>query len=273
MNINDIIDIVTGLDEPTKQLVVRDLRPELSSALSAVSSHPLDTLQPAPRDIMNAFKLCPVGNIKVVLIGQDPYRKHAQGLSFSVPRTEKVPPSLQNIYKCLKHNGLIDEIPTHGDLTNWAVQGVLLLNTMLTVGETSHREWIPYTNKLIEKLSKQSTHIVFILLGKHAAKLKDLIGPNHEVLEWGHPSPLNAANRTLNPTNFIHCDVFTRANDALIWNNKTPINWNPDECVYSASAIQDLKSDTLTDNLPFSPNNTLYIFTDGGSIDLSLIHI
>src|SRR5258708_3525656 len=125
----DIKLMVGDLSEPTKELVVRRLRPQLLQAISAVNAKATQ-LSPPPASIMNAFKLCPVEKIRVVLLGQDPYIKpgEAMGLSFSVPSGVKIPPSLCKIYECLLHHGLIRGTPSSGDLTTWAEQGVLLIN-------------------------------------------------------------------------------------------------------------------------------------------------
>jgi uracil-DNA glycosylase len=204
---------------------------------------------PPQERIFEAFRQCPVERIRVVLLGQDPYIKigEAVGMSFSVGRGVTVPPSLRNIYDCLVHNKLMRAKPTHGDLTRWAQQGVLLLNTALTVrvGQSaSHAEcWKEYTDKLIAALSGLPQQIIFILLGNYAQGKKGLIDcKRHMVLEWGHPSPLNSANRGDNPKGFKYCTVFSRTNDILTSAGQLPINWDPN----AAPTVDTLTADTLS---------------------------
>jgi uracil-DNA glycosylase len=170
---------------------------------------------PAGRLIFNAFNLTPVTKTKIVILGQDPYHNpgEAMGLSFSVPRGVKVPPSLANIYKELKNDIGLD-IPTHGDLTLWAQQGVLLLNAFLTVERNkplSHSKvgWHIFTDQVIKKLSETREHIVFMLWGNFAKGKEILIDQNkHLILKSAHPSPL-AGNA------FFHNHHFSQANDYL----------------------------------------------------------
>jgi uracil-DNA glycosylase len=147
--------------------------------------------------IFRAFELTPFQQVRVVILGQDPYHNpgEAMGLSFSVPRGVPVPPSLKNIYKEL-NTDLGIEVPRHGDLTSWAERGVFLLNAMLTVEHKqagSHRNlgWQPFTDAVIRKLSEQREHLVFMLWGNFARQKKELIdGSRHLILEAAHPSPL-----------------------------------------------------------------------------------
>ena len=182
-----------------------------------------------PRKLMfNAFKLTPLNKVKVVIIGQDPYHEpgQAMGLSFSVPETVKVPPSLINIYK-----EIADEYDTtmdmsSGDLTCWAKQGVLLLNSILSVREhlpMSHniKEYELFFNDVLEVLDKQKHPIVFMLWGNSARKLKKLLhNPSHLILEAVHPSPLGA-----NHGGWFKCNHFRLANEYLKKNKIKPIDW------------------------------------------------
>ena len=183
-------------------------------------------IYPPGAQIFNAFNLTPFNEVKVVILGQDPYHGPAQahGLSFSVLPGIKPPPSLANIYKELK-NDIGMEIPQSGDLTNWAKQGVLLLNASLTVrdGEPmSHAKvgWAKFTNAVIELLSNERENIVFILWGKFAQEKKALINANaHFILQAAHPSPLSAHN------GFWECKHFSKTNAILVKLKETPIDW------------------------------------------------
>jgi uracil-DNA glycosylase len=176
--------------------------------------------------IFNAFHKTPFDQVKVVILGQDPYHNpgEAMGLSFSVPKGKRVPPSLVNIYKEI-HADLDLPIPSHGDLSAWAEQGVLLLNAMLTVESgkpASHQKigWQSFTDAVIHTLSEKREGLVFMLWGNFAKGKKALIDANkHTVLEAAHPSPL-AGNA------FQGCQHFSKANAALNQNGKTPINWS-----------------------------------------------
>ena len=154
---------------------------------------------PPAKLVFNAFNLCPFNKVKVVILGQDPYHElgQAMGLSFSVPDGVMLPPSLQNIYKEI-HNNLGKPIPTSGDLTRWAKQGVLLLNATLTVRAheaNSHQAlgWQNFTDAAIETINTHREHIVFMLWGGFARSKKRLIDTNrHCIIESVHPSPLSA---------------------------------------------------------------------------------
>lgn len=185
------------------------------------------TIYPSMYDIFNAMKAVAFGDIKAVILGQDPYheRNQAMGLSFSVPAGVEKPPSLCNIFKEL-HDELDMEIPASGDLTGWAKQGVLLLNTVLTVREhaaNSHRGkgWEEFTDSIIRKISQGRDGVVFLLWGGNARSKKPLIDANkHLILECAHPSPLSAYN------GFFGCGHFIKANAYLIKHGKLPINWS-----------------------------------------------
>ena len=184
-----------------------------------------------PKDyVFNALKLTPYKNVKVVIVGQDPYHGtgEAHGLSFSVQKGVKVPPSLKNIYKELESDLGITPAP-EGDLTKWAEQGVLMLNAVLTVVKdtpASHRNlgWERLTDYIIRILNEKKEPIVFILWGNFAKAKKDLItNSKHLVITSAHPSPF-AANY-----GFFGSKPFSKTNQFLINNNELPINWNLNE--------------------------------------------
>jgi uracil-DNA glycosylase len=184
-----------------------------------------EVIYPSGSQIFNAFNLTPVDQVKVVIIGQDPYHNpgEAMGLSFSVPKGKKIPPSLRNIYKEIASDCNLP-IPNHGDLTEWAQSGVLLLNTFLTVTENkpaSHRNlgWHFFTDAVISRLSGSLDGIVFLLWGNFAKeKAKLLDHSKHLVLNSVHPSPL-AGN------GFFGNHHFTIANDYLNSKGKKPVDW------------------------------------------------
>lgn len=178
-------------------------------------------------DIFNALKYTPYKECKVVILGQDPYHGFGQahGLSFSVKKGVKLPPSLQNIYKEIKDD-LGVEMSASGDLTCWAKQGVLLLNTSLTVKEGSPNShvslgWHILTDRIIELLNDRKAPIVFLLWGANAGNKQTLItNPRHLILKAPHPSPLSA-NR-----GFFGCKHFSKTNDFLKANGEKPIDWS-----------------------------------------------
>ncbi|WP_119344194.1 uracil-DNA glycosylase [Facilibium subflavum] len=185
---------------------------------------------PKKEDTFNAFKYCPLEGLKVVILGQDPYHNlnQAHGLAFSVQKGIAIPPSLINIYKELQQDlGL--PIPPHGCLTSWARQGVFLLNTVLTVqAHKAHSHtgigWEKFTDTVIEKISQQKSHIVFMLWGAHAQKKVSLIDQNkHLILKAPHPSPLSAHR------GFLGCKHFSQANAFLKNNGLSEINWSLEE--------------------------------------------
>lgn len=184
-------------------------------------------IYPSAEQIFTAFHLTPLNNVKVVILGQDPYHgpDQAHGLSFSVPASiKKLPPSLKNIYKEL-NSDLGIPIAVTGDLTPWARQGVLLLNAMLTVEQKkagSHQKqgWETFTNKVIELLSEHCENLVFVLWGAYAQKKEILIDTNkHLVLKGIHPSPLSAHR------GFFGSKPFSLINQYLTSKGKTAINW------------------------------------------------
>ena len=181
---------------------------------------------PAADDIFNAFHLTPLSDVKAVIIGQDPYHNDGQahGLCFSVKPGIEVPPSLVNIYKEL-HDDLGCFIPDNGYLEKWARQGVLMLNTVLTVRAhqaNSHRQigWEIFTDAVIEILNRQDRPIVFLLWGGPARSKKAMLNnPNHLILEAPHPSPLSAYR------GFFGCRHFSQANAFLESHGVAPIDW------------------------------------------------
>lgn len=181
---------------------------------------------PPANDIFNAFHLTPLSQVKVVILGQDPYHNDGQahGLCFSVKPEVEVPPSLVNIYKELNED-LGCYIPNNGCLTKWAEQGVLMLNTVLTVRAhqaNSHRGqgWEEFTDAAIRILDEQDRPIVFILWGSPAQKKAQMLhNPKHLILKAPHPSPLSAYR------GFFGSRPFSQTNDFLIKNGLTPIDW------------------------------------------------
>lgn len=181
---------------------------------------------PAADDLFNAFHLTPLKDVKVVILGQDPYHNfdQAHGLCFSVKPDVPVPPSLVNIYQEL-HDEMGCYIPNNGYLVKWAQQGVLLLNTVLTVRAhqaNSHRGigWEQFTDAAIRVLNEQDRPIVYLLWGKPAQMKKTMLtNPKHMILEAPHPSPLSAYR------GFFGCDHFIKANDFLKENGLAPIDW------------------------------------------------
>lgn len=183
------------------------------------------TIFPKESDVLKAFELTAFEDVKVVVIGQDPYHgiNQAHGLSFSVNKGIKIPPSLQNIFKEIKTDVGCD-IPNHGNLVKWAKQGVLLLNATLTVREGlpgSHQKkgWETFTDAVIKLLSEEKEHVVFLLWGNYA-KTKALLidAKKHLVLDAAHPSPLARGA-------FFGCKHFSKANTYLISKNRKPIDW------------------------------------------------
>lgn len=185
------------------------------------------TVYPDMYDIYNCFRYTPLSEVKVVLLGQDPYHNvgQAHGLCFSVREGIPQPPSLINIFKEL-HDDLGCPVPQSGDLTKWAKQGVLLMNTALTVRAhmaNSHKDcgWTWFTDSVISLLSEQKEHLVFLLWGGNARSKKPLIDRSkHLILECAHPSPLSAYN------GFFGCRHFSKTNDYLVQHGLTPIDWD-----------------------------------------------
>ncbi|MEH6604791.1 MAG: uracil-DNA glycosylase [Pseudomonadales bacterium] len=187
-------------------------------------------IYPARSEYFSAFSLTPVGKVKVVILGQDPYHGpgQAHGLCFSVRQGVKTPPSLVNIYKEI-HAEFGSPIPSHGDLSSWADQGVLLLNSVLTVeraNAASHqkRGWEQFTDRVIEVVNDECDGVVFMLWGAYAQKKGAIIDrERHLVLSAPHPSPLSAHR------GFLGCGHFTLANDYLESHGRSAIDWSVPE--------------------------------------------
>jgi len=185
------------------------------------------TIYPPGSLIFNAFNSTPISNVKVVILGQDPYHGpgQAHGLCFSVKEGVPPPPSLVNIFKEL-HEDTCFRIPGHGNLTRWAQQGVFLLNASLTVRAAepmSHSKigWATFTDTVIRKISEQKAHVVFLLWGKFAQEKAALIdGEKHLILKSAHPSPLSAH------AGFFGCHHFSKTNEYLVSKGIDPIDWN-----------------------------------------------
>lgn len=185
------------------------------------------TIYPNMYDIFNALRYTSYSDIKAVIIGQDPYHGagQAHGLCFSVKKGIEPPPSLKNIFKEI-HDELGIAPPDHGELTKWAKNGVLLLNSALTVraGQAnSHKNlgWETFTNRIIELVNQRETPVVFLLWGANARQKQALItNPIHKILSCAHPSPLSAYN------GFFGCGHFKDCNEFLKEHNMTPIDWS-----------------------------------------------
>lgn len=181
---------------------------------------------PPAKLIFNAFEQCPFEQVKVVILGQDPYHgpDQAHGLCFSVNDGIDFPPSLRNIFKELQ-NDVGKPIPTSGNLTNWAKQGVLLLNATLTVranqaGSHQRKGWEEFTDAVIHKINEKKEHVIFILWGNYAIRKGEFIDTNkHLVLTSVHPSPLSASR------GFFGNKHFSRTNEFLLQHKLQPINW------------------------------------------------
>lgn len=183
------------------------------------------TVFPSEREVFAALQLTPPGAVRVVIVGQDPYHGagQAHGLSFSVQHGTRIPPSLRNIYAEL-HSDLDIPHPSHGNLEAWAKQGVLLLNSTLTVregeaGSHAGHGWETFTDAIISYLGSRQEHIVFVLWGAHAGRKTSLINQHHTVITSVHPSPLSAHR------GFFGSRPFSQANRALADHNQPEINW------------------------------------------------
>jgi uracil-DNA glycosylase len=185
------------------------------------------TIYPPGPQIFSAFQFTPLNNIKVVILGQDPYHGpgQAHGLCFSVPHGIKAPPSLTNIFKEIKTD-LGYDIPSHGNLEPWAKQGVMLVNATLTVrassaGSHQKKGWEEFTDRVIKVISEQQERVVFLLWGRYARAKESLIDTEkHLVLSAAHPSPLSAYN------GFFGCKHFSKANAFLKENGLAEIDWS-----------------------------------------------
>ena len=202
-------------------------KPYFESLVSFVKQeYASNTIFPPAGQIFNAFNTCPFNNVKVVILGQDPYHGpgQAHGLCFSVNDGIQFPPSLQNIFKEITSD-LGIPAPKTGNLTRWAEQGVLLLNATLTVrasqaGSHQGRGWEEFTDAVIKTISEKAENVVFILWGSYAIKKKSLINASkHCILTAPHPSPLSSYR------GFFGCKHFSQTNAYLTSKGKTPINW------------------------------------------------
>ncbi|WP_445497099.1 uracil-DNA glycosylase [Photorhabdus sp. SF281] len=188
------------------------------------------TIYPPQQDVFNAFRYTELADVKVVILGQDPYHgpNQAHGLSFSVQPGIPAPPSLVNMYKELVSDIPGFQSPNHGYLISWAKQGVLLLNTVLTVergNAHSHANlgWETFTDKVIAAINEHRSGVIFLLWGSHAQKKGNFIDTNkHHVLKAPHPSPLSAHR------GFFGCKHFSKTNELLEKQGMVPINWTPE---------------------------------------------
>lgn len=184
------------------------------------------TIYPKPQNIFNAFNLCPLSDVKVVIIGQDPYHEpgQAHGLCFSVENGIDLPPSLVNIYKEIESD-IGHKSKTNGDLSDWARQGVLLLNSTLTVqahlaASHSGKGWEIFTDAVIRAVSENRKNVVYLLWGSFAQKKAEFVNAEQNlILKSAHPSPLSAYR------GFFGNHHFSKTNEYLIANGKTPIDW------------------------------------------------
>ncbi|MCR5665719.1 MAG: uracil-DNA glycosylase [Eubacterium sp.] len=224
---NDWLEVVKPeLKKPYYQSLFQFVKQEYSTRI----------IYPPAEDIFNAFHFTPLHKVKVLILGQDPYHNEnqAHGLSFSVKPGNDIPPSLKNIYKELEDDlGLY--IPDNGYLKKWADQGVLMLNTVLTVRAheaNSHQNhgWEQFTDAIISAVDKQDRPIVYLLWGGPARRKKSMLhNPKHLILEAPHPSPLSAYR------GFFGCKHFSKTNEFLMANGIEPIDWQIDNLDISPS--------------------------------------
>ena len=216
------------IEESWKEALTDEFEKDYFSDLTNFIKNEYKTqkIYPPAKLIFNAFDQCPFDKLKVVILGQDPYHGpgQAHGLCFSVNDGIDFPPSLRNIFKELK-NDLGKEIPLTGNLTNWAKQGVLLLNATLTVmanqaGSHQNKGWEQFTDAVIQKINEQKQHVVFILWGNYAISKSKFIDQNkHLVLSSVHPSPLSASR------GFFGNRHFSITNEFLLKNGMEAVNW------------------------------------------------
>lgn len=222
-------DINPNIEEGWKKILWEEFQSPYFSELKSFLVQETEScnIYPPGKLIFNAFKHTPFDNVKVVILGQDPYHGagQAHGLCFSVPRGIKAPPSLVNIFKEL-HSDLGMDIPAHGNLESWADQGVLLLNATLTVraGEAgSHQKqgWETFTDAVIARISELKESVVFILWGRYAQAKEVLVdGGKHLILKAAHPSPFSAYN------GFFGCRHFSKSNHFLKERGIEPVDWS-----------------------------------------------
>ncbi len=219
-----MVNIGNSWDELLKEEFSKEYYLNLRKTLAA--EYKTKTIYPAMENIFNALKYTSFEDVKVLLLGQDPYHGEGQahGLCFSVQKGVLKPPSLKNMFKELQAD-LGISAPSHGCLTSWAKQGVLLLNTVLTVREgepNSHKKigWTIFTDRIIELLNEREDPVIFVLWGKNAIdKLPLITNSNHYVLTAAHPSPLSASR------GFFGCKHYSKINNILSSIGKEPIDW------------------------------------------------
>ena len=218
-----------NLEDSWKEKLIEEFKKDYMQSLSEFLRSEISKnkiIFPPGKKIFNALNLTSFENVKVVILGQDPYHGYnqAHGLSFSV-LNDKLPPSLKNIFKELVSDLKI-KFPNHGNLSSWAKQGVLLINTILTVRKgkpQSHKNigWEIFTNNIIKKLSNEKHDLVFLLWGKNAQSKIDLIDKEkHYILNSSHPSPFSAHK------SFFGCKHFSKTNLFLLKKKKKPISWS-----------------------------------------------
>jgi uracil-DNA glycosylase len=260
----------------TWEQVFADAEPELHDISDVLENQEKINGQfyPDKKDIFAAFHYTPLKNVKVVIVGQDPYHQtitvddksvsRAVGLSFSVRQEDSIPSSLNNIYTELQNSVLNFTRPDHGDLREWTNRGVLLLNMSLTVQPNkagSHGDiWLGFINKVFKQLAITNPQCIFLLWGKEAQKLKQMIGDRSVVFEAAHPSGYSAHR------GFFGCNHFNLVNEALAKQGKKPINWhlsNKDELnsekIKTTTSIRPGLVPVRTDLMPMMLNNKHYL--------------
>ena len=220
-------DLISYLDPSWQELLKDELNSQNFASIIEFLNSQTAIIYPPKELIFNAFNLCKIENLKVIIIAQDPYHNpnEAMGLAFSVPESIKIPPSLKNIFKELIDDLDADILSSRSsDLSSWARQGVLLLNSALTVEKgrpASHSKigWQSFINGVISTINSKFTNCVFMLWGNHARALAPLIDPkSHLILQAAHPSPLARGA-------FFGSRHFSKCNDYLLTHAKTPIEW------------------------------------------------
>lgn len=233
----DMREIVYDLSwkDMFEKLFESDLLDKISKELSEEIGTSKTEMYPPPELLFNTFKLTSFDDVKVVILGQDPYfhKGQAMGLSFSVPHKVETPSSLQNIYKNLKDHNHIKKIPKHGNLEFWAYQGCLMLNTSLTVldgdkNKNCHQHvWKKFTNKIIQYISQNKKNVVFVLWGGSALEKLTLIDlDKHDVVASSHPSGLSVNKPLGKYPPFVSVDHFGEINRILKKWNMTPMVWD-----------------------------------------------
>jgi uracil-DNA glycosylase len=227
-------DLLELLPAPWRELVEPFLDPDATRRLGefVAAEYAAQVVYPVRPDLFSAFRLCSPDDVRVLILGQDPYHGpgQAHGLSFSVRDGVRVPPSLRNVFKELRDD-LGVPMPAGGDLTPWARQGVLLLNAVLTVragkaGSHAGKGWEDFTDAVIRALDAKDERVVFVLWGAYARKKRPLItSSQHVVLEAGHPSPMN-------PRGFLGTRPFSAVNKALADAGRPQIDWNLDQKIF-----------------------------------------